>query len=326
MRAPLLLKCLFILALVTASLDVHAAEKPSVADIPPLKEFQDRTNTRIEYMGHKHGMDVWMAVNGPRMQIIYSTPDKKAIIHENTIYSTGPTDETEIIQREFILGNPSAAEDILHTVGEARRATLNQPAQTNPAKIAIPDPHAQPQSTLPVAQKKTGDALWSELSVSRYVLFGRITQDKIVYMFTDPKCSYCHTLWKDFEPLVKQNKFQLRLIPVALLGAESELLSAQWLSQDDPADAWLALIANQKLAKSASPSGASSFSFNQRIFNNYKLLGTPVLVYRQNGQGTVRLIKGNPKDMNMFLKDLGVDPAPKEPEQKENKTKTDDKK
>lgn len=287
-------------------------------------------------MGRKHGLDVWMAVNGPRMQIVYSTPDKKAIIHDNTIYSAGPKDETEIVQREFIMNNPEAAHDILQKVGSARQAIYASSDETalrdtTRAVMRGEDPASVAQQTVanellkPLASKRpshAGEALWSELNMTRYVLFGRVTNNKIVYMFTDPKCNHCHTLWNTLEPLASRNQIQLRLVPVAILGTESELLSAQWLSQDDHQEAWLTILANQNLPKSSSPSGASAYNHNQRLLTKYKLFSTPILVYRQNGSGTVRIIKGAPRDMDIFLKDLGVTNTQKDDINKNQDTKT----
>lgn len=53
-----------------------------------------------------------------------------------------------------------------------------------------------------------------------------------MYVFIDPNCSYCHLLYKEFLPLINDNKLQVRWIPVGILKQDSIGKSAKLLSTD----------------------------------------------------------------------------------------------
>ncbi|HEY1096378.1 MAG TPA: thioredoxin fold domain-containing protein [Alphaproteobacteria bacterium] len=277
---------------------------PAIADIIPLKEYQDRTKARIEHMGHKFGLDIWMAVTGPSLQMIYTTPDKKAMLMNGMLYTAGPTDETSSIQRDFILKNPQIAEDILTSVGNSRVA-ISKGTEAAPA-VSLAGDEAAPTA------KSSGrsEAFWSDLSVARFIPFGPQDSKKIVYVFSDPTCDHCHALWQKLQPAFEKRHLQARLVPIAIQGKTSEEKVAQLMSQPDLAAAWTDIVAGKTLGAPANVTGHAALATNQKLMTNYKIGSTPVMVYRDAKNDKVRLLLGNPDDINVFFADIGLDEAP----------------
>lgn len=61
---------------------------------------------------------------------------------------------------------------------------------------------------------------------------------KIIYIFFDPNCPYCHRLYENTRAWVKQGKAQLRWIPVGILTATSSGKAAAILGAKDPLKAF----------------------------------------------------------------------------------------
>lgn len=60
----------------------------------------------------------------------------------------------------------------------------------------------------------------------------------VIYIFFDPNCPYCHKLYENTRDWVKQDKVELRWIPVGVLTATSAGKAAAMLGADDPLKAF----------------------------------------------------------------------------------------
>ena len=60
---------------------------------------------------------------------------------------------------------------------------------------------------------------------------------RVVDVFFDPNCPYCHELYEDLLPWVGKQGLQLRWIPVAVLAPSSEGKAAAMLQAADPREA-----------------------------------------------------------------------------------------
>ncbi len=56
---------------------------------------------------------------------------------------------------------------------------------------------------------------------------------RVVDVFFDPNCPYCHRLYEDLQPWVGKQGLQLRWIPVAVLAPSSEAKAAAMLQSTD---------------------------------------------------------------------------------------------
>ena len=268
---------------------------PSIEAIPPLKAWQERTQSRIDYVGERHGVHLWMASRKGSLQLLYTTPDNQALLSNGVLIGPDGTDETAALQNEFITQDPQRAEAILNTVETLRKeAPVSASANT-----LVPKPAGR------------SEQLWQDLSKAATIDFGPADQAGVptAFVFTDPACDHCHALWATLQPAIEHQSLRIRLIPVALLGDASAKQAAQLLSQSDKPAGWEHLIAKQLLAEAATPAGQAAFDANQKLFKTYKLTSAPVVIYRQGGTGKVRILVGNPNDIGPFFKDIGLKPV-----------------
>ena len=98
---------------------------------------------------------------------------------------------------------------------------------------------------------------------------------RVVDVFFDPNCPYCHELYEDLEPWVGKQGLQLRWIPVAVLAPSSEGKAAAMLQAPVPAKA---LARNLKVLHAA----GAYFAF-------------PMMVWRDQ-DGHVQMFLGAPRD------------------------------
>jgi len=85
--------------------------------------------------------------------------------------------------------------------------------------------------------KPWAEKTWQALSESTWVADGKEDADRIIYMFTDANCPFCHKFWQQARPWVESGKVQIRHILVSVLTDTSAGKGAAILSADDPARA-----------------------------------------------------------------------------------------
>lgn len=268
--------------------------------IPILQEWQKKTGATLDHMGSRHGMDAWISMRNGVMMILYTTPDKQAMIINNQMIGPNGQDATSELQREFVVNNGDRAQEILSAMNNKMRqpVSLADPAELD--KIS-----AKPSKSL---------QFWFDLAKANYISFG-VIDTPMIYMLVDLKCDHCADLWTKMQPMLDAKKISIRVVPIAILGKESEDAASRLLSQPDPATAWRNHIAGKDLTSTPSDSGQAAFKLNQELVPRYKLNSTPVLLYREPEKRTVRMVLGNPNDLTGIWQDLGVDtePAPAAP-------------
>lgn len=165
----------------------------------------------------------------------------------------------------------------------------------------------QPMLEKTVSQPMS-DRTWSQLEKSNWIADGSDRAPRVVYVFTDPNCSYCNKLWADARPWVEAGKVQLRHIPVAVLGASSADKAAKLLSDKNPAAA-LAAYERAKLkapagrtqtgdnqAKTLTPISAQAraqLDHNEKLMETLRLRATPGIVWR-DANGAIQMRTGAP--------------------------------
>lgn len=78
------------------------------------------------------------------------------------------------------------------------------------------------------------DEVWNSLEKSKWIQDGDSKAPKVVYVFSDPNCPYCHTFWKQARPWVDSGKVQLRHIMVGVIRPSSKAQAATLLSAKNP--------------------------------------------------------------------------------------------
>ena len=153
---------------------------------------------------------------------------------------------------------------------------------------------AQLRKHLP--QPEFGSA-WPLLEQATWVREGPQSAKRVIYVFTDPECPYCHKLWQAMQPHVGP-QLQVRHILVGTLKATSLPKAAAILQHADPAKA---LEQHEKsfTRGGIAPASQIASSTNGKLERNHKLMksldlaGTPAVFYRDRS-GKVRRVVGMP--------------------------------
>ena len=289
-----------------------AASKPalSVADVPPLQTWQTQTKANIDYIGQRHGLDMWIATRESQLQLIYTTPDRQAMLVNDNLIGLNNEDATGDMQREFVSSHPEQAESMLKNVGQNNPPPNAQPsvAATEPSAAPSMVSATTPPTAAAPAPSSKSERLWQDLAKAETISFGSDTAP-LVYMVADPTCDHCKALWQKLQPALATDSLHIKLLPIAILGQESQTAASAILSQPDPSRAWLAHIKGEKLESPATAEGIATLAANQNlIVTRYKLQSTPILIYRSHISGKIKLVFGNSADMTGIWTDIGVQP------------------
>ena len=151
------------------------------------------------------------------------------------------------------------------------------------------------------AKEAVLDDVWKTLEKATWIQDGQKNAPRIVYVFSDPNCPYCHKFWQQARPWVKSGKVQLRHIQVGVILEESRAQVATLLMSKDPAAVFTDMNVN-KGKKRLKPENkipqeiAKKIDFNQELMEKYGFFSTPSIVWRDS-KGTFKSAQGMPKDL-----------------------------
>ncbi len=83
-----------------------------------------------------------------------------------------------------------------------------------------------------------GRELWQQMEKAHWILDGKKSAPRVVYVFADPFCPYCKQFWQQARPWVESGKVQLRTLMVGVIKPESPATAAAILNSKDPAKTW----------------------------------------------------------------------------------------
>lgn len=151
-----------------------------------------------------------------------------------------------------------------------------------------------------IKQQHTGidGPIWPRLEDSYWVPDGSKKAERVVYVFTDPNCPFCHKFWKLARPWVKSGQVQLRHIMVGVLKPSSAEKAAAILAAENSA---AALARNERNFKDGGIEPVESISAeiqrklqaNRQLMRKLNIYGTPGIVYR-DAEGDVHIRQGLP--------------------------------
>ncbi len=147
------------------------------------------------------------------------------------------------------------------------------------------------------------EATWTELGKAGWIAEGASTPKRIVYVFTDTECPYCHKLWQATQPLLVDGDVQVRHVMVAVIAPKSLGRAAAILEASDPK---AALRQHEKAFghSTLQPSANVSAATRERISANVELMqklgiyGTPATVYK-DADGGIRVASGMLSDARL---------------------------
>lgn len=150
--------------------------------------------------------------------------------------------------------------------------------------------------------KLTPETLWNQILAHHLTYIQEGHRGPIVYDFQDPNCPYCHVMYDNEAPLIKEGKLTVRYVPVAFLTRYSSAEAAAWLQAPNPV---AALIHFERIVESALQSGsyaqlpqaklsaktAKDLHTNLGIMQALGIMGTPAVIYQMK-DGKLGLIPG----------------------------------
>lgn len=142
------------------------------------------------------------------------------------------------------------------------------------------------------------ESAWTQLEKAAWIAEGPANPKRIVYVFDDPNCPYCHTLWRASQPYLDKG-LQVRHVMVAILGPTSPGKAAAILGADDPVAA-LGRHGRDYDKGGVAPVAKIDPRVRARIDANNALMqalgvrATPAIFYRDTG-GRVRSVLGMPQ-------------------------------
>lgn len=142
-------------------------------------------------------------------------------------------------------------------------------------------------------------AIWSQLAESDWIRDGAPEAERVIYVFTDPNCPFCHRFWKSARPWVESGDVQLRHIMVGILKPDSAPKSATLLAAENPVKALTEherSYADGGVTPAAEiPDEASrAVRRNNALMKELDFRATPTILYR-DGDGKVASKQGQPR-------------------------------
>lgn len=151
------------------------------------------------------------------------------------------------------------------------------------------------------------DEIWKSLEKSAWIQDGDSNAKKIIYVFNDPNCPYCHTFWKQARPFVESGKVQLRHILVGVIRPSSKGQAATILNSANPAEVFkqhnLSNGKNKLVELKNMPKDLSEkIDNNNKLMDKYGFYATPAMIWK-DAKGEIQSQQGAPKDINKLLND-----------------------
>ncbi len=279
---------------------------PALTNVPDTSNILFMQNMRkigatIYYLGENLGLHGWFVVKDGQVQIIYTTPDQKALLVGALLSPEGANVSQ---QQVMVLANNNPE---IQKILKGSAAVTGQPPK--PASAATNDVlHATtgvaPAPAKPVAESPS-EKFYGELLKATNVTFGKESAPQLI-MIMDVNCPHCHEAWKNLQPFVDGGKLRVTMVPIKALGPQSELEAANWLSKKDPYEAWKKRIAGDKNVFRIGPQDTDK---EKGVFANTSLVKgwgvnqTPYILYHGKN-GKVRLIMGEPKSADEIMSDI----------------------
>lgn len=263
------------------------------ATIPALQNIIV-AGTQIRYLGDEYGLKAYFVTNAGQGQVVYTTPNSQAMIIGGMFAGDG----TPVSVMQLARLRQAGFDPVPYLSSNSNPAPGAATATAAPATAATSAP----------AQLSPGEQLLNEVNRASWIAFGN-SLGRPLTVFMDPNCDHCHLFFKQIKSYVDANKIYLRVVPVSVITEQSRGDMINILSGSDPAASWTAKINGQPVPPptQVNPQAESSLAGNNAIFNRWQLGVTPYSIYRTNA-GEIKVMAGEPTDLNAFLAELGVTP------------------
>jgi Thioredoxin-like domain len=273
---------------------------PDISTIPALKQSVD-FGAQFYYMGKRYGLHGWFVVKDYQVQMIYLTPDQRAVILGAIFDSVGNNVTAQQVN-ELTESNP-ALKNKLDTAIQ-HDELIEKAGATGGAAVVPAMNNTGPISNLPSTALSPGEQLIQELQAAAGVNMGAADKP-MLYMVVDVNCPHCKATWKEMRDTVAENRIQVRLVPVATEGSDSEKQGAELLRTSEPYKNWDAHVNGDKKVLGDKPDDLRIRAMRNNLYltQKWKINSTPYLVYRAK-DGRIKVVVGKPERIAAVLSDL----------------------
>ncbi|WP_417642088.1 thiol:disulfide interchange protein DsbG [Enterobacter kobei] len=148
-----------------------------------------------------------------------------------------------------------------------------------------------------------GRELWQQMEKADWIVDGKKDAPRVVYVFADPFCPYCHQFWQQSRPWVDAGKVQLRTLLVGVIKPESPATAAAIMTSADAAKTWhdfersagkMTLNVPVKPADNA----MRSLNMHQRLMDSLGASATPAIYY-MNKNNVLQQVVGLPDEQKL---------------------------
>ena len=271
-RLTTLLLALFI------AMPAHAQE--SIPEVPAPIQNLVNDGAQIRFLGKDYGVESWLTIKNGQEQYFYVLPGGEAFLMGVMFDKTGKLVTLDQVQR--LRGDGS--DTLLDTLTNSGAETAA--AQTN------------------TDLKSPSEQMYSDIQNANWIALGNPSAP-IAYSFIDPRCPHCHNFIEDVRPDIEAGRLQLRLVPVGFKD-ETRAQAAFLIAAPNPQERWFKHMDGDKTALPAKAEiNQQGVQRNLAIMQSWEFTATPMVVYRGK-DGTVKIIRGRPKNPKTMITDLGA--------------------
>lgn len=321
---------LLLCALTVSPQSASASSSPPDPASSPVMSHILKSGAKAYYLGTRNGLDGWFIVKDGRVQVAYTSSDKKNLVL-GVMFGEDGESITNAQVKALIDTNKEVA-DLMKESVKQQQATNQTPSSMSlpnngalvaqpsmPAMVQAPVPavpqmpaasQAVPQTVTEAANLSPAERLLQELTAAPGVVLGAGTPK--LYMIMDVNCPHCQAAWRVLRDSVMHNNVQLKMIPIAPPGKDSERAAAQLLRAADPLNAWDKYVGPDKnsgdknqLAGDADATLVASIQANHFLVDSWHITQTPYFVYR-NKLGKIKILVGEPIKPTELFNDLGL--------------------
>jgi len=148
-----------------------------------------------------------------------------------------------------------------------------------------------------------GRELWSQMEKAHWILDGKKSAPRVIYVFADPFCPYCKQFWQQARPWVESGKVQLRTLMVGVIRPDSPATAAAILTSKDPAKTWHDYEQSGgklplNVPASVPPAQMEILNTNQKLMDSLGANATPAIYYL-NADNELQQVVGLPDADNL---------------------------
>ena len=196
----------------------------------------------------------------------------------------------------FVVRLPGGKQRIVYTTRDARYLFTGQYYNAEGKNLTEQqfETYIEPESS-----RQAYDAVHN----TAYIQQGDNDAPHKLYVVVDPNCTYCHRLYDQLQPLIKQNTLAVRWVVVGFLKSSSKRRALTILGSQHPLEAMQRNEAgfNEKtesggLKPEDNPGDQASrkLARNMQFMRKQQIMGTPALIYKTSG-GIKQMKQGMPR-------------------------------